>query len=152
MRFSIDSNVLFYSFQTGAGRTEIAARTMLRAIGTDCILTNQAVGEFLNVARKHLPAHVEDARDVVAEWSSVFPIAPTTTGQLIEASALAESHKLQFWDAVILVVAARAGAEWMLSEDMQDGATINGVRLLNPFEPENAELLDAILKPPPGTA
>lgn len=152
MRFSIDSNVLFYSFQVGAGKPEVAAQTLWRSVGTDCVLTNQALGEFFNVVRRHLPTHVGDARDVVAGWSLVFPIAPTATRQLIEASALAERHKLQFWDAVILVVAGTAGAQWLLSEDMQDGATINGVRLLNPFNPENSEILACLLTPLPGTA
>ena len=49
-------------------------------------------------------------------------------------------------------MAGGAGAEWLLTEDLQDGAPINGVRLLNPFLPENATVLDLLLTPPPGTA
>ena len=152
MRISIDSNILVYSVQSLADKTAAAEQLLFRAIGADCVLTNQAIGEFLNVIRRKHSQRVGDARDVVAGWSLIFSIAPTATQQLVEASALAERHRLQFWDAVILVVAGAAGAEWLLSEDMQDGATINGVRLLDPFNPENSEILAGLLTPASGTA
>lgn len=147
MRFSIDANVLIYSFEVGSLKNDVANRLMFGAIAADCILTNQCLGEFLNVVRRRLPERLHAARAAVEGWSVVFPIAPTTTEHLLAASVLAERHKLQFWDSVILTVAGSAQAEWLLSEDMQDGATIAGVRLLNPFNPDHAELLDALLTP-----
>lgn len=151
MRFSIDANVLVYAFESGDPKTDMANRVLIGALGADCVLTNQIVGEFLNVIRRRMPDKVADAREAVRSWSLLFPLVPTDTAQLIAASALAARHHLQFWDSVILVVAGDAGADWLMTEDLQDGATINGVRLLDPFKPENAELLDLLLTPPPGT-
>lgn len=147
MRFSIDANILVYSFQTNSEKASIADRLMFAALGSDCLLTNQAVGEFFNVVRKRLPDRLAEARAAVESWSVVFPVAATTTGDLVEASLLAQRHKLQFWDSVILVVAGGAGAECLLSEDMQDGTIVNGVRLINPFKPENTDILVALLTP-----
>ncbi len=60
---------------------------------------------------------------------------------------LASVHRLQIWDAVILSAAASAGCRVLLSEDLQDGFTWNGVTVVNPFAPEPnallAELLDS---------
>ena len=46
---------------------------------------------------------------------------------------LEQRHSLSFWDALIVVVAARSGAERIISEDLQHGRTIGGVRIENPF-------------------
>ena len=145
MRFSIDTNVLLYAFEEDTDRGETAARTIARALLRDCVLTNQVLGEFNNVVRGRMPDRMRAAREVVSAWSFVFPVVPTSTAQLIVASELSEQHRLQYWDSLILVVAGAAGAECLITEDMNDGATIDGVRLLNPFKPDNAELLEALL-------
>ena len=149
MRFSLDTNVLFYSFRSGTDRSRTADRILFAALGLDCVLTNQALGEFMNAVRAKLPERVAPAREVVSGWSLVFQVAPTSTDQLIQASALAERHRLQFWDSLMIVVAGAAGAEWLLTEEMHDGATYAGVRLLNPFNAANAEALDLLLTPEP---
>ncbi len=41
--------------------------------------------------------------------------------------------RLSYWDALMLASAAEAGCTCMLSEDMQDGARIFGVEIVNPF-------------------
>lgn len=92
------------------------------------------------------------ARQFVADWALLFPILPTATEDLLSASELAERYRLQYWDAVIVTVSKGAGVDYLLTEDMQDGAVIDGVRILNPFNPGNAELLNLLLTPPPETA
>ena len=57
------------------------------------------------------------------------------------AAELALTSRLQLWDAVVCVTAFRAGARTLLSEDMQDGGLISGLRIINPFNPANTALL-----------
>lgn len=152
MRLSIDSNVLIYSVRPEDPRASAARRIVDEAIIADCWLTNQALGEFLNVIRKKSLVPLDGARRTVADWSLLFPILPTTTEQLVAASSLSERHRLQFWDALILTVSRSVGVEFLITEDMADGAVIDGVRIVNPFNPANAELLDLLLTPQPGTA
>ncbi len=113
------------------------------------MLTNQANGEFLKVVKAKKPVSLADARRLVEDWLLLLPIAPTTTEHLIAASELVERHRLQFWDSVILTVCAAAEIEYLLSEAMQDGATYGNVRVLNPFNPANAEIVDYLLTPLP---
>ena len=54
---------------------------------------------------------------------------------------MAARYQLQFFDAVIIAVARRAGATMLLSEDMHDGLTIDGLTILNPFREANAPKL-----------
>ena len=56
-----------------------------------------------------------------------------------------KKHRLAFWDAMLWAAAQRAGIRYLLSEDLQDGFELQGVRFVNPFETANARLLDEIL-------
>jgi hypothetical protein len=51
-----------------------------------------------------------------------------------EKSAIAREilSDLSFWDALIIVAAARSGAERIVSEDLQHGRTFGGVRNREP--------------------
>ena len=57
---------------------------------------------------------------------------------------LAVHHVLSIWDAVILSAAAAAGCRLLLSEDLQDGFTWNGVTVVNPFPGRRHPLLAAL--------
>jgi predicted nucleic acid-binding protein len=43
--------------------------------------------------------------------------------------------------------AQRAGVRHLLTEDMQDGFTLQGVTFIDPFKRENNRLIDDILPP-----
>lgn len=53
---------------------------------------------------------------------------------------LSQRHRLQIWDAVIIAACARAGADVLFSEDMQDRAVFAGVTIVNPFLLSTREL------------
>lgn len=52
---------------------------------------------------------------------------------ILGAIDLCRLHELSFWDALVVRSASAAGCGRLLSEDMQDGQTIDGVRIENPF-------------------
>jgi predicted nucleic acid-binding protein len=49
------------------------------------------------------------------------------------AVGLAGQARISFWDALIVVAAARAGATVLYTEDLNDGQEILGVQISNPF-------------------
>ena len=147
MRFTLDSNILVYSLdRQAAAKREIAQHILARAIDLDTILAVQAIGEFLNAVRRRNSGEFDMATDQAALWPTIFPTFQTTAAQLIGAASVALRYRLQFWDSVVLEVARTNGATMMLTEDMQDGATIGGVELLNPFAAANREKLDFVLR------
>lgn len=62
------------------------------------------------------------------------------------ALQLATEHRLQIYDAIILASAVQAGADILLSEDMQHGFTWRGVAVVNPFAPEPDPRIAALLR------
>lgn len=145
---TLDTNVLFYAFDRGEPtKRRIAIDIFLRLPSLDVVLTTQVLGEFINAVSRKNPTARGDAIALVESWSSLFQVIATKSSDLITAARLADRYKLQFWDSVILAVAGSADADVMLTEDMQDGASIDGVTLINPFNPANRSALDVLLAP-----
>lgn len=97
-------------------------------------LAAQMLAEFLNVARRKRLMSLEDARQLVTGLAGACEIAHSTTDDLLAASILSERHQLQYFDALIVAVAARASATTFYSEDMQHGLAIAGLTIINPFQ------------------
>ena len=58
----------------------------------------------------------------------------TTTAEISAAFRIEDEAKIGFWDALIVAAPIMAGADRILSEDLNAGQTISGVRIENPFE------------------
>jgi predicted nucleic acid-binding protein len=69
------------------------------------------------------------------------PVLESTSSALAGAMDLGVEHQLGNWDALVLSVAAAAGARLLIPEDFNPGFTWRGVRVVNPF----ADPLDPVL-------
>lgn len=140
---ALDTNILVYaeSPDDPEGRHIAALSAMEILTRGNAIIPMQVIGEFLNVCRKRQIMSPVRAVQKAADFAIVFAVPSTQIGDLTTAALLSDRHALQFFDAVILTVAKRAGATVLLSEDMQDGVEIDGVRIVNPFAAANGTLL-----------
>ncbi|MEM1178237.1 MAG: PIN domain-containing protein [Acidobacteriota bacterium] len=138
-RFSLDANVLFYSIDSNHPRRhEIAAEIIERAaLEHDCIVALQAYCEFIAAVTRKGKMTIEEAGAQVADWqllfTTVYPM-PTSLGRAVEAVV---DHNLSFWDAMMWSTVRDNGGRVLLSEDLQDGRTLGGVRFRNPFTDED---------------
>jgi predicted nucleic acid-binding protein len=134
-RFTLDTNVLVYYVDTGAGpRHHRAIEIVERAAEQDCWLTLQSVSEFYAaVTRKGLVAR-ERAAALANDWLEAFPSAAPSVSAMRAALVSAAAGRASWWDAVLVATAAEAGCTAILTEDLSDGGSLHGVRVLNPFE------------------
>ena len=147
MRFTLDSNILVYAVDSGSpNKRSIARDILVRAMALDAILTTQALAEFLDVVRRKSPASFPAACAQAERWATVFPIATTTWEHVAKAAALAHRHQLQLWDCVIWQSARSLQASLFLSEDIQDGFSMDGMSVLDPFASANAKRLADLLE------
>ena len=145
-RVSLDTNILIYAVDRSAGERHRIARSLLtRAGGGRGVLTQQVIGEFLNVGRKTAQLDQRLLRRIAAGLCGVFPILPTRRETLFDAFDLAERHVLQFWDAVIVAVCGTNDVTALLTEDMNDGQVVAGVTILNPFRADNEARITSLL-------
>jgi predicted nucleic acid-binding protein len=132
----IDTNVLVYAHDTDAGDKHTRAKTLLAGLwdSRDGCLSTQVLQEFYAVVtRKFKPAMLRPkARAIVAAYGEWCEVA-TEPQLIVAASRLEEEHTLSFWDALIVQAALRAGAERLISEDLQDGRRFGALTIENPF-------------------
>ena len=132
----VDSNILIYSQDADAGVKRERAIDSLRPLwetGTGRVSV-QVLQEFhVNATRKLTnPVSLATAREVIhvyGEWVK----AQTNVETVIRASELAELAQLSFWDGLIIASAEQAGATRLYSEDLNEGQTIAGVKIINPL-------------------
>ena len=133
-RFTLDTNILVYAMDGQAGRRHASATRIIDlARQADCWLTLQAISEFyVAVTRKRLVAAAA-ARDQALDWLTMFPTASASAKAVRDALALAAAQRASYWDALLLCTAAETGCTAILTEDLADGTTLAGVRVINPF-------------------
>lgn len=146
MRFSIDTNVLIYAAVKESGTKHLMAIDMLRrAVRRDCVITLQALGEAFRVLTGKFKVTAVEASASVDEWRSAMSVVAADEACLVDAMDAVVGHGMSFWDALILMTAKHAGCRLLLSEDGDDGRTLGGVTLINPFaSPRSPLLLEAL--------
>jgi predicted nucleic acid-binding protein len=140
VRATLDSNILVYAELEAKQTKGIASQRVIELAASNGVIANQALLEFVAVVRRRLPASLPSAIAKVEAWSLVFETAPTTSLIMADALRLVNAHQFQVWDAVIWSAARAAGATVFLSEDLQDGLSLDGMRVVNPFMRSEAEL------------
>ena len=131
----VDTNVLIYAHDVDAGRKHEVAKAVLRDLWSrrSGVLSTQVLKEFyVNVTRKiasPLPRRL--AREVVESYAAWC--IDTTREEISAAFRIEDEAGIGFWDALIVAAARQAGAIRILSEDLNPGQMIAGVRIENPF-------------------
>ena len=131
----VDANILIYAYDADAGSKRTAAAALLEDLWAQRsgVLSTQVLHEFyVNVTRKiAVPLSKSSARAVVdayAPWC-----VNTTPAETSAAFRIEDEAQISFWDALIVAAARKAGAVRIVSEDLNAGQTIAGLRIENPF-------------------
>jgi predicted nucleic acid-binding protein len=146
-RVAFDTNVLLYpALEPGSPKSAIA-RDLITKAGPLAVVPVQVLGEYLRKFQKPKAPPFETGVAVVKRIQTTMQTPPTSPEVMLAASDLAQQHKFQIWDAVIIAASVEAGARVLFSEDMQDGRTVGGLRILNPFDASNAADVAALFAP-----
>lgn len=134
MRF-IDTTILLYSISTDPSEERKASIAAELLQSRDLTLSVQVLQEFYVQAtrpdRLGSIAHRE-ALHFIAAWKR-FPVQETTVAVMDAALAAKERWRISYWDAAIVESARVAGCHEVLSEDLSDGQSYGGVRVIDPF-------------------
>jgi predicted nucleic acid-binding protein len=97
-------------------------------------LSVQVLQEFYVGVTRKLATRVarSTSREIVDAYGA-WVREPTTAETVLRATDIAELAVISFWDALIIAAAEQAGAAQLLSEDLNAGQEIAGVRVVNPF-------------------
>ena len=132
----VDTNILVYAFEKGhSPRKAIAHQLLVQLIDENHIrLSTQVLQElFVTLTRKvRRPCSPDEALTYLQDLTA-WPLFVVDYPTIREAGMLARDAVLSFWDALIVVAAARSGASRLYTEDLTHGQKILGVEVTNPF-------------------
>jgi predicted nucleic acid-binding protein len=132
----VDSNILIYVYDVDAKeKHEIAVAVIKKLWETKTgIISTQVLQEFyVNVTRKIAkPLSLAVAREIMNDYLS-WQVVNNTPETILLASEIQERHLLSFWDSLIIAAAKQSSATTLLTEDLNHGQIIEGIRIENPF-------------------
>jgi predicted nucleic acid-binding protein len=134
-RAFVDTNVFVYAIdQDEPAKRERALDLLVKSKPGSLVTSSQVLGEFFVAATRKLQTPLPAERAEL-EVRRLAPLAQVAVDRqlVLEAIALCASDQISYWDALIVRAAATAGCGRLLSEDLNDGRVIAGVRVENPF-------------------
>ena len=133
----VDSNILIYAHDLDAGVKRERAVAKLRELWDSGAgrLSVQVLQEFYVNATQKLatPIARSTAREIIKTYG-VWIRHATTVDTVARATEIADLARISFWDALIVAAAEEADADEVLSEDLNAGQSIVGIRVVNPLE------------------
>lgn len=133
-RTFIDSNVLLYAEDSASPQKQRQALELIVAHRRQRtgVVSIQVLGEFFHAATRKLKLDPALARAQV-EFHSKFELVAPNLEDTLGAINLHRLYKYSYWDCLVLRCALTSGCKVILTEDLQHGQIIDGLRIVNPF-------------------
>ncbi len=133
-RVFLDANVLVYAQDVGAPDKQRKSREIIARLAeaADGVISTQVMQEFYVAATRKIGVPPLAAKGVLKTFA-VFETVQVSVALIQDAIDCSILNQVSFWDSLILAAAASAGCSTVLSEDLNPGQVILGVKVQNPF-------------------
>jgi len=130
----LDTNLLVYTDDAADRRRSRIAMAEVEAAITsrEGVISTQVLQEYFCVTTRKLGTDPGIARRRLQLFATL-EVVQIDVEMILGATDLHRLHGLSVWDALIIQAAGRAGCEVLLTEDLQAGRSIAGVRITDPF-------------------
>lgn len=130
----LDANVLLYACSMAAADRTKKQRAQALMLDAPFALSAQVLQEFVdNALRKRSLGITEAGIDAALMLAGEVTVLPVTLRLVLAATQLRRQHHVSHWDSTILAAAQELGCEILYSEDLNDGQSYDGVKVVNPF-------------------
>ena len=132
--YFIDTNIWLYSFIESQNRekTKIARRIIKEC---EIVISTQIINEIcVNLIKK---ANFSEGRiqNLIESLFRKFTVFELSQDILLMASKIRAQHSFSFWDSIVAASGLDCDADYLISEDMQDGFKLeNELTIINPFK------------------
>jgi predicted nucleic acid-binding protein len=136
-RFFLDTNIAIYAVDSGdAGKQKTSLELLARARSNDAgWLSYQVVQEWFNVVlvRSSCRLTIIEAEAAYNKLLEPLNRVESSRDLITAALSLHSRERLSWWDSLIVAAAVLGRCDTLLTEDLQHGQVIRGVRIENPF-------------------
>ena len=143
-RCFVDTNVVVYATDGSEPAKWERASRIMQAVWASrtATLSTQVLQELYAVTtRGQAPMLTrEDAEEVVRELGSLRVVG-IDVQTVCAAVARARRRRMSIWDALIVQSAVESACTVLLTEDLTHGEEIDGVRVVDPFQGDEQEVL-----------
>ncbi|MDZ4725020.1 MAG: PIN domain-containing protein [Leptospira sp.] len=145
----IDTNIFIYFFSaTDLDKKKISSNIIKASFKSDRFYVSyQVIQEFSNVmlTRGQPPMKEKDILSLIDKILDPICSFYPNINFYKNALKLREKNKLSYYDSLIALAALDLDCDYLFSEDFNDGAKINKLKIINPFKNNNQKLLNSIL-------
>lgn len=107
---------------------------LLSGPAENLVVSTQILQEFYVVATRKLKNPLSEERAAKAvRGIAKLHVVGVDVPLVLAAVDTSRAAKISLWNALIIEAASRAGCDRVLSEDLNAGQVISGVRMENPF-------------------
>ena len=135
----MDTNLLVYLYDQKHPDRQAQSQRVLEQLELTRSgrLSIQSLAEFFSVATRKLSPWLTAAEALhqINLFLRLWPVFDLTPMIVLEAGRGVRDHRLSYYDAQIWAAARLNQVPLVLSEDFQDGSTLEGVHFVNPFMP-----------------
>lgn len=136
-KYFVDTNILMYAHDVAAGAKHERAKALIEELWRhrSGVVSTQVLQELcVNLRRKAAkPLSLKITREILTDYLA-WDVVTNTGESVLDALELEERYGISFWDALVVQAAEASGAEVLYSEDLSDGQSYRGVRVVNPFK------------------
>jgi predicted nucleic acid-binding protein len=140
----VDTNLLVYRFDAGHPEKQKVADQWISLLWQSRAgrLSYQVLREFYVTVTAKLTRSLErkTARKAVRALLAWKPI-PSSERLVSSAWEIEDRYAISWWDALIVAAAHEQSCAILLTEDLQDGQNLAGVRVVDPFSHDPDDVL-----------
>lgn len=137
-RCFLDTNIFVYSMDGSDPAKAAVARELIRThlSRRTGVISFQVVQEFFNVASKRFQSPLSGDDETAYLFTVLAPLLAvhSSTGLYSAGLRLSRRYRISWFDSLIVAAAIEARCAVLYSEDLQNGAVFEGVRVENPFQ------------------
>jgi predicted nucleic acid-binding protein len=133
-RVFLDTNVVVHASDTRSRAKQKRAQELITSLTADRqgVISTQVLEEAFSAMTRKLGLEPFGAKATLLglRGLEIVAVAPATVWEAMDIVLL---HRLSIWDALLVATAAAAGCATLLTEDLQPGQVLRGVRMEDPF-------------------
>jgi predicted nucleic acid-binding protein len=131
----IDTNIFVYTIDKfDKGKQKIARKILKEKFANETVvISTQVLQEFYNICTKKLNIKPLKAKDYIHSYIEGFEVVQNGPAIIERGIDISIISKISFWDALLIAAAESSNSTEIMTEDLNNGQIINGVKITNPF-------------------
>lgn len=131
----LDTNVLCYLYDSRDRKKQDSAQKIFSnlLISYYIQISVQVLQKFCNVCLNKIHIPSDKVQDYVKLFSQL-PVHLNNAQTISNALTISRETQFSFWDSLIISAAEESKCNILLSEDLNDGQIVHGIKIVNPFK------------------